>query len=65
MARHRDPVVSEVKRIRRRISKRLMEEDRKGRLHQAVRELEHRGEALVEEAVGPAKARRLRSRKQA
>ncbi len=65
MARHKDPIVAEVKRIRRRISKRLMEADRKGRLHEAMRELERRGEALLEEAVGPVKARRLRKRRQA
>lgn len=65
MARHRDRVVAEVKRIRRKISRRLMAAHRKGRLHEAVRELERKGDQLLREAVGSAAVERAKKRKRA
>lgn len=50
MARPKDLIVAEVKRIRRQISKRLMEAHRKGRLHEELVSLEREGERAFREA---------------
>lgn len=65
MARHKDRVVAEVKRVRRKVSKRLMKAHRQGRLREEVRAFEREGMALLREAVGRAAVDRARNRKQA
>lgn len=59
MARHKDAVV-EVKRIRRKINARLMAAHRKGRLDEAIREVEREGERALHEAIQRRKAARRR-----
>lgn len=51
MARYRDPVVAEVKRIRRKLSRRLMQAHRRGKLHEELKALEREGQRAYREAV--------------
>jgi hypothetical protein len=61
MARHKDPVVAEVKRARRRVSRRLMEADRKGRLREELQAMHRRAEQALRDAAARAKAARKRA----
>ena len=54
--------MAEVKRIRLKINRRLMEAHRKGRLSEAIRELEREGRRALQEAERRAKASRKRVR---
>jgi len=51
MARPKDPLVADVKRIRRKISKRLMEAHRRGRLHEELLSMERQGERVCRDAI--------------
>ena len=44
MARHKDPVVEEVRRVRREISRRLMKAHRAGCLHEEILAVEREGQ---------------------
>lgn len=61
MARPKD-AVAEVKRIRAKVNARLMAAHRKGRLDQAIRELERDGDRALHEAMERRKAARRRKR---
>ena len=65
MARHKDRVVAEIKRVRRKVSTRLMKAHRQGRLPEELRAFEREGMDLLHEAVGPAAFHRARKRKHA
>ncbi len=62
MAGHKDPVVAQVKRIRRKISRELMTAHRRGKLHEAMRALEREGIEALKEASKRAKPARKRAR---
>jgi hypothetical protein len=64
MARHKDRVVAEIKRVRRKVSNRLMKAHRQGRLREELRAFEKAGMDLLREAVGPAAVHRGRKRQQ-
>ena len=51
MARTRDPVLTELKKIRRKLSKRLMQAHRKGRLHEELLAVEKEGQKAWKEAI--------------
>jgi len=51
MARYKDPVVAQVKRIRRDLSRRLMAAHRKGRLHEELLSMGREGEHAYREAL--------------
>ena len=61
MARHRDPIMAEVKRARRRVSRRLMEADRKGLLREELQAMHSRAEQALRDAAARAKAARKRA----
>ena len=50
MARTKDLIVADVKRVRRKISKRLMDAQRRGKLHDEIAALERKGERACREA---------------
>lgn len=50
MARYKDPVVAEIKKIRRKISKRLADADKKGRLYAELRAMDRHADQVLEEA---------------
>jgi hypothetical protein len=52
MARYKDPVVAEVKKIRHKISKRLAEAHRKGRLYQELRAIDRHADQVMAEVCG-------------
>lgn len=47
MARHKDPVVAEIKRIRRKLSKRYAAAYKKGRLYQELLKMEREADAIL------------------
>lgn len=51
MARYDDPVVAELKKVRRGISRRLMKAHRQGRLHEELTAMEREGERAYREAL--------------
>ncbi|HLY73744.1 MAG TPA: hypothetical protein VKU80_06455 [Planctomycetota bacterium] len=55
MARAKDPLIADVKRIRRKISRLLMEAHRHGRLHEELKAMERQGERAYKEAVNGSK----------
>ena len=55
MARPKDSTVADVKRIRRKISKRLMAAHRQGRLHEELVAMGRKGESAYREAVNGSK----------
>lgn len=63
MARHKDPVVAEVKKVRRELSRRLMAAHRKGRLHEELLTLEREGERAYRDATNGTRNGHLRPRK--
>jgi hypothetical protein len=63
MAGHKDPVVAEVKKIRRELSRRLMAAHRKGRLHEELLALEREGMRAYREAANGARNGHSRTRK--
>ncbi|MBI2931797.1 MAG: hypothetical protein HYY16_09110 [Planctomycetes bacterium] len=58
MARAKDVRLAEVRRIRRRIGDRLREAERKGRLDEALRDMERRARRLLAEDQDVARPRR-------
>jgi len=62
LAGSKDPVVAQVKRIRRKLSRKLMAAHRKGKLHEAMRALEREGIEALKEAGKRSKPARKRAR---
>jgi len=63
MARAKDPLIADVKRIRRKISRRLMDAHHRGRLHEELLAMERQGERAYREAVNGSKAGNGKHRK--
>lgn len=51
MARYRDPVVAEVKKVRRELSRRLMKAHRHGRLHEELMAMDREGAKAYREVM--------------
>lgn len=51
MARPKDPMMAQVRRIRRKISRELVAAHRRGKLHEAMRALEREGTEALREAA--------------
>ena len=60
MARYKDPVVAEIKTIRHKISRRLAEADKKGRLLAELRAIDRRADQVLEEIRRSTRNRRSR-----
>ncbi len=63
MARPKDPLIADVKRIRRKISKRLMAAHREGRLHEELVARERLGARAYRAAVNGSKSGNGKHRK--
>lgn len=61
MAGYKDPVVAEVKRIRRKLAERLIRARRKGRVREELKAMEKRAHQALREAAQRAKARGKRA----
>lgn len=58
MARHNDRVAAEVKKVRRKLSTRLLKAEREGGLLEEMRAIEREGERAYRQSLGTASKRR-------
>ena len=63
MARYKDPVVAQVKKVRRELSRQLMAAHRKGKLHEEIKAMEREGERAYREALNGKSNGKKRSKK--
>jgi hypothetical protein len=60
MAERKDPVVEEVRKVRRKLSARLLKARREGRLMAELRNVEREGEKVLRELAGGSRTRKQR-----